>query len=347
MITPTYELPEIDAPLRAHDQVRAAIANLHRDPATLLRWPFPELDDLTGPLGAHGQVWFVCAFSGSGKTTFVASCIDLWRRQGKKVYVMPLETDAHLFRTALACMACEVYPGDALSGQLALVEGGEQKLAQVTEALREQARAPYAEQVMISEQSAINVHGLELGLMEAKAFGADIVIVDHIDHIADSGSKSMYEQSQRVNHAALEMARANDMLLLFTSQLNLESVRGGDHLSRYQPPREHHVLMGNAKRQIATGMLGLYRTIRPKREDETDQEYGDALKQARAGTLPVREVLDHTVMGVNAMKLRNYGAREGGRVSLGFDRGRVIPLAPRDHYQTHPRYGMRRVGGEQ
>ena len=34
------------------------------------------------------------------------------------------------------------------------------------------------------------------------------------------------------------------------------------------------------------------------------------------------------------MKLRNYGGHEGKRVTLGFERGRVVPLVERDKYAT-------------
>ena len=45
--------------------------------------------------------------------------------------------------------------------------------------------------VMIAEQRAINVEGLKNGLNEAKAFGADVVIVDHIDHIEGDDRSSL------------------------------------------------------------------------------------------------------------------------------------------------------------
>jgi hypothetical protein len=337
------DLPEVHPVVRATDQVADAMRALDRHPSRYLRWPFPELDELTGALGAGGEVWFVCAFSGSGKTSFVTSLIELWRLAGRRIYVMPLETRAYEFRTRLACMQVGVRPGDALTGVLRRSPEGEVKRHEIHAALRAQFKAPYVDQVMVSEARSIDVRGLERGLKEAKAFGADVVIVDHIDHVSDDSGRSGHAESVAVNRAAEEMAKANDLLLLLTSQLNLDIARDPNHLARYSPPRDQHVLMGGTKRQIATGMIGLYRKVRDRGPHETEEEYKATLDAARRGTEPATSVLDTTVMGVNAMKLRHYGEREGGRVLLGFEHGRVVPLAERDRYETHFGGTLRRV----
>lgn len=330
------ELPEIHPHVTAADQVIEAIAHLDRHPATFVRWPFADLDALTGPLGP-GELWYVCAFSGSGKTTFVCSAIERWRQAGLRVYVMPLELQPWRFRTYLACMSLSVHPGDALSGHLRSTPDGETTRAALTSALVDQAKPPFVDRVMIDEQRAINIGGLERGLQRAKAFGADVVVIDHIDHIEPiAGTTSnLYADAKAVNHAALRMAQDNGMLLVCTSQLNNSVVAGGqDHLGRYQPPREHHVLMGGKKREVATGMIGLYRPIRPRKPTESEDEFVSLLKQARSGNVEPHHVLEPSTMGVNAMKLRNYGSREGQRVSLGFFNGRVDDLAECDRWTT-------------
>lgn len=325
-------LPEVHPEVVATDQVNDAIIALGRHPDTFVRWPFPDLDALTGPM-APGNVWFICAASGGGKTTFVASLIDLWRLAEKRVYVMPLETRPREFRTYLACMAAGVHPGDALSGQLRAMPNGEAKRAVLASELHAQLKAPYVERVMVSGQRAIDLRGLTAGLKEAKAFGADVVIVDHIDHIAGGNGSNLYNESKLVNHGALHMAQDNDMLLLFTSQLNMGASRG-DYLSKYLPPKDEHVAFGSLKRQIATGMIGLFRPIRKRRDDETDDDYIKALKAARAGTGNITDMLEPNTMGVAAMKLRNYGAREGAKTYLSVSHGRVSSIDERDRYST-------------
>lgn len=325
-------LPHIHPVVIASDQVVEAMLALDRHPDTFVRWPYPDLDSLTGPM-APGNVWFVCATSGGGKTTFVASTIDLWQASGKRVYVMALETRPHEFRTYLACMAVDFPPGDALSGNLLTLPNGAAVRDQIKAALMGQTHKPYVDRVMVSGQRAINLAGLEQGLKEAKAFRADVVIVDHIDHIAAGDGKSGYEEAKRVNDMALRMAQDNDLLLLFTSQLN-QSAGHGDALTKYQPPRADHIAFGALKQRNATGMIGLYRPVRVRRPDESEDDYAACMKAARAGHSDLQTALEPNTMGITAMKLRNYGSREGAKVMLGVRHGRVFPLTEKDSYQT-------------
>lgn len=326
------DLPAVHPEVLASDQIIAAMNALDRRPETFTRWPYPDLDTLTGPM-APGNVWFVCAPSGGGKTTFVASTIDNWRRQGKRVYVMPLETRAYEFRTYLACMACDVHPGDVLSGQIT----EHPNYRAIREALRAeffaQAKPPYVQQVMVSGQRAINLEGLERGLMEAKAFGADVVVVDHIDHLAGGDGSNLYAESKAVNDGAMRMAQDNDLLLVFTSQLNMGSSKG-DYLAKYAPPKDEHVAFGALKRNVCTGMIGLFRPLRRMAPSETEKEYSEAIARARKGLGQVTDVLAPNTMGIVAMKLRNYGSREGHKTSLWVERGRVSPMREADRYTT-------------
>lgn len=334
------DLPEIHPEVEASDQVIEAMQHLDRHPDSLMRWPFHALNELTGPMGP-GEVWYVCAFSGGGKTTFVGSVVNRWREQRKRVYVMPLELQSWRFRLYLACMALEIHPGDALSGNLRAMPNGEAMRKALHAEIMAQAKKPYVEHVRVSSQRAINLRGLESGLMDAKAFGADVVIIDHIDHIEPNAgaSNNGYADAKAVNHAALRMAQDNGLLLVCTSQLNNAIVSNGqDHLARYQAPREHHVLMGGKKREVATGMIGLFRPIRAKAMNESPEDYASALKAARSGMAEPHTVLEPHVVGVNAMKLRNYGQKEGQRVTLAFENGRVTDLPEKDQWETGTYY---------
>jgi DnaB-like helicase C terminal domain len=326
------ELPEVHPFVIASDQITAAMTAMDRPQAELTRWPFPDVDKIAAQM-VPGNIWFVCAASGGGKTTFVASVIDHWRHAKKKLYVMPLETRAYEFRTHLACLAADVHPGDVLSGEIQ----SHPNYRAIREVLRghfyEQTKSPYLDQVMVSGQRAINLAGLEAGLKEAKAFGADVVIVDHIDHIEGGEGSNLYAEAKRVNMGALRMAQDNDMLIVFTSQLNMQISRG-DYLSRYVPPKEEHVAFGSLKRQVATGMLGLFRPVRSKREDETDDEYTKAIRSARAGEGQYTDALEPNTMGVVCMKNRPYGSREGHKAYLHVERGKVTDMPEKDRYTT-------------
>jgi hypothetical protein len=335
------DLAEIHPAIAASNQIIEAVAHIERHPDRLVRWPYPDLDALTGPMG-EGEVWFTAAFSGGGKTSFVVSTIEAWRRAGKRVYVMPLELTASRFRTYLACMQVGIHPGDALSGQLRSDPLRSEERKRLVQAVNSQIHEEYTSHVRISEQRAINVAGLEKGLRAAKAFGADVVIVDHIDHIEGGDGSNLFTESVAVNNAALRMAQDNGLLLWFTSQLNMEIGKGRDRLAKFGPPMQHHLMFPTAKIKNATGIIGHFRPVRSIASGETAKEYAAVLKAARAGELDATEALSPGVMGVVAMKLRNNGQNEGKRITLGFERGRVLSMDEKDKYQTGNGY-VRRV----
>jgi len=335
-----YPAEDADDSVVAANQISAALTHIDQHPDSLMRWPYPELDALTGPMGG-GEVWFTAAFSGGGKTTFVVSTIEAWRAAGKRVYVMPLELSPSRFRTYLGCMATGIYPGDALSRQLRADPTRNGDRERLKAAVQAQYKPEYRDLVRISEQTSINVRGLERGLREAKDFGADIVIVDHIDHIEGGDGSNLFTESYAVNNAALHMAQDNDLLLWFTSQLNMEIGKGRDHLAKFGAPMQHHLMFPTAKIKNATGIIGLFRPLRAMSAGETPKEYAAALKAARAGDPNAPDVLEHGVMGVNMMKLRNYGRNEGRKVMLGFVNGRVVPMSERDRWTTANGYARR------
>jgi replicative DNA helicase len=320
--------------VEATNQVIEAQLDLETPIERIVRWPLRDLDTLTGPLGAGGDIWLVASSSGGGKTTFVTSIVELWLNRGLRIYVMPLETRPKVFRTHLACVRLGIFPGDALSKRLLFMEGGQARRQQIMEELQTQLRPPFSDQVMIDEARAIDVDGLRRGLKKAKAFEADVVIIDHIDHIAGGDGSNLVAESRRVNHEALRMAQDNELLLVLTSQLNMSIMGGSDRLAKYQPPQVNHLWLPGIKTQVATGIVGLFRRIREKLTDESQEEYMNKLKSARSGAIDPTEVLERAAMGTVAMKLRHYGQNEGKRAFLGFDRGRAIDLAEKDRYTT-------------
>lgn len=332
--------PDEHHSVTASRQIAEAVLHLDRDLDTLVTWPYPELDALTGPMG-EGEVWFVPAFSGLGKTTFMTSTIEAWRQQGLRQYIMPLELQPKRFRTYLACHQVGTHPGDALSGLLRKDPSRRVERENVREALYAQSKPAFEDMVKISEQRAIDIRGLEAGLKEAKAFGANVVIVDHIDHIEGDGANGLYAASKEVNHGALRMAQDNGLLCVFTSQLNMDISRG-DRLAKYAPPMPHQVQFPSVKLQVATGMIGLYRPLRDLVDGETSDEYAKALKAARAGAVDAPDMLEPNTMGVVAMKLRNYGQHDGRKIRLAFEHGRVLPLSEKDRHSTTYQ-GLRRV----
>jgi hypothetical protein len=341
---PTLTLLREDEPPRAAPDLRSELASQICDalalvdlpPDAFLHWPFGELDALSGGM-APGDVWFVCAFSGNGKTTFLSSALDAWFAAGKRVFVMPLETRPKVFRTYWACQRLGIAPGEVLSGALNTHPYGIEIRKRIREELHLQFESPMRDLVNVTPVRAVNVARLTRAVDEAYDWGADVLIVDHIDHVAGGDGTNLHAESVRVNHAALDLAQEHNLVLLAASQLNNAAMVGGrDRLAQYGPPQPNHVFMGGHKRQIATGMIGLHRKLRDRNADEDPKAYKLAIHEARLGDAEPSTALAPGIMGVTAMKLRNFGQRENQRVYLGVEHGRVVTLNEKDRYGTSP-----------
>lgn len=316
------------------EQIGEALADLDRTDDAFLHWPMSDLDRLTGPM-APGDVWFVCAFSGNGKTTFLSSVLNAWYEAGKRIYVLPLETRPKTFRTYWACQRLDLNPGDLLSGAYLRWPNADAVKAAVKAELALQVERSMRDRVRVKSVAAINEVRLREAVAEASDWGADVVIVDHIDHIAGGDGTNLHAESVKVNRAVLEVAQEHDIVLLCASQLNNAAMTGtGDHLAQYAPPRPNHVFMGGHKRQVATGMIGLHRKLRGPLDSEDAKSYKAAIQAARHGEVEPTTVLEPGVMGVTAMKLRNFGARENQRTFLAVEHGRVLHLSEKDRHGT-------------
>jgi KaiC/GvpD/RAD55 family RecA-like ATPase len=306
--------------VEASDQIVDAMIDVERDPACYLHWPWPTLDKLVGGM-APNEVHYVCAFSSSGKTTFLTSAVNRWIDDGQRVFVLPLETQPKKFRTQLACLRLGIHPGDAFSGELR--RRNDPLVDKLTSELRTQIHAATNDCLRVKSAPEITAAGFGDACEEAADWGATVVIVDHVDHIAAGDGSSLYVESVQVNRTALRCAQRLGLTIVLASQLNNDAVRG-DHLARYQPPRESFVQMGGHKRQVASGMIGLYRPLRARRPEEDPKRYGQLLALAKSGAIPPHDFLLPNTMGVVLMKSRSYGTREWQRVNLRVEQGRVI-----------------------
>lgn len=322
-----YSTPQVDA----REQAREALHTLDLPASRYLRLPFEDVDALVGGT-APGSVIIACAFSGHGKSTFVDNALDAWYVGGKKVYVLPLETRPKAARTRWACLRTGFNPGDALSGELKRREEiGEQWAtnaraaikAEVTRAAREDAS-----QIYFAGVDFIDVDRLWVAGQAAKDFGADVLIVDHIDHVQATKGQSLYAESVEVSKELLKVAQAFELQILATSQLNNEAVKGADLLAIHQPPRPHFVKFGGHKREVVEWMLGLYKPLR------VSGVSSEEMKAVRNGSMDLSRILEPQCMGISVMKHRLYGAREGKKCFLRVEHGRISRFPEKDQHRT-------------
>ncbi|HEU4641263.1 MAG TPA: DnaB-like helicase C-terminal domain-containing protein [Gemmatimonadaceae bacterium] len=330
---------QADPVVQASDQIAGALLDLDVAADDYLRWPWATLDELYGGM-APGTVHYVVGFSGSGKSTFIASAIRRWAGEGRRVDVLPLEVHPAWFRTYLACQELGIDPGIVRSGDFHRREDAAEIRDRVKAELHRQFQAPFRDLVHVHSTTRITAQGFRAAVTAAVANQASVLVVDHVDHIGvDGDGGTPWQASLAVNNLALDLATDTGLVIVLMSQANQEALRGSaDHLAKYQPVREHHVLYGGHKRQVATGMLGLYRPLlpAPPRGTPEHETWKKTLADARAGLTAPTTALEPRVCGVSLMKSRNYGGREGQRVKLAWRAGQIV-----EHHELP--YTLRRV----
>lgn len=305
----------------AFDQTLDAGRLLDKPATDHLQLPFIALQMLVGGI-APGDVWFVAAFSGNGKTSLLMSLVLRMLQADRTVYYMGLESKPHLLRTQLACLRLGYDPGEVFSGAAKSWGIWDSVKAELKADLAQQRALKPGYKLLVDSQAEIQANGLEPAFRAAALNGADLLIIDHIDHLQLGDNGNAYEQSRRVTHLLLHLAHHYQLRLLIATQLNNEAAKG-DRLAIYQPPQPHHVYMGAHKRMIATGMLGLYR---PTRLGLSKEE----INAVRMGHAEPSTILEPGTMGVVCMKHRYYGRREGSRTMLKVEKGNVSDLPERD-----------------
>jgi KaiC/GvpD/RAD55 family RecA-like ATPase len=332
-----------DACLEAIEQATEAIRAIQRPVSDYLRFPWRDLHGLVGMI-PPGELHYVVAFSGSGKTTFLMSLADVWEQQGTRVHYLGLETRAHVLRTQWACRRLQrttdwfdVHPGDALKGVLReRVEAREPHAIRCYNALQETVLAHAHDRgdplLRFVPGDWADLTLLEQSTREAVDRGARVVIIDHIDHVDDEGRPPI-EATKRVNRLCLSLAQDSGCVFLVASQANGESLKG-DPLGVYRPPQPNHVWMGGLKRQVADGMIGLSRKLQPApvptnddvADERAEKAYATLVKRARAGdAVALEQLIVPNTMEVVLMKDRAYG-RERATALLGVTQGRVTDL---------------------
>jgi len=323
--------PTQPPPTPAHDARRAqmddARAKLALRGADFLHFPWPDLDHLVKGI-APGKMWFLAGYSGvAGKTTFLTSLTLDWVESGTVVYYLPLETPASDIWLMLACMRLGYRFGHVKSGVLQAAPDWariESRIdAQIGLWQEDEGFGLYVHPADRADESVIGEAAREAGMLNA-----DVLILDHVDHLRGDVARGDYGMSVDVTRSLDKVRKDDPALRLFiATQLNNEAVKG-DPLAKVLPPLESHIKMGAHKREVADGMLGLYR---PLRQGTTR----DDLKAVRNRERDAMTLVEPGQMGLEIMKHRDLGDMLGRQCVLGVTaQGRVCHLPERDRYAT-------------
>lgn len=320
--------------VRVNDEAVEAAVDLTRDAETYFHFPWPALDQVVGGM-PPGDVCYVGAFSGHGKTTFLSSLTDaVFEQTETKLFYMGLESKPKTLRTHWACKRLGYDAGDLLTGAYLDWPNATDVRKAVEAELVSQTVGDKYRRVRFSGAAYVDAPRLWQEAKRADAFGAGIFVIDHVDHIAGR-SGSLYEQSREVNQAILDIAHEFGFLMLVATQFNLDAVRGKRALL-HLAPQPTYVKMGNHKREVAAWMLGLYKPLKLTGCDP------EALKRYNAHGGDTSEILEPNTMAVSVMKHRYYGNREGQKAYLRVNHGRVCDIEARESGAIH---GIRTARG--
>lgn len=321
-----YREPEpgamIDAAEDAARQANAAELSLYRDPSTdWFHFPWAGVDRMVDGVGA-GEVWFLGGFSGAGKTTVLMNLVQDKLDAGQRIYYVGTETKPNELRTRLACTRVGVYAGDVLSGKAAREYVHWENIREKLVAdIRQQKGLGNRNEFFVCPVQRVNAGVLRGAFEDAKAQDVHAIVIDHIDHAEHGAGRNGFEDSKMLAHLVLDLAQETGLPTLVATQFNNEGPKG-DILGQHKPPQPHFVYMGGHKRQIAWGMLGIYRPLR-------DYIGKEDMQRARE-TRITKPLLQPGVIAVSCMKHRHHGAHEGDIAYLSYERGRLFDLPERD-----------------
>lgn len=295
--------------LVASEQIEAAREAMDRPLSSYLHLPFPSVNALVGAI-PPGDIGFVAAFSGMGKTTFITSAIKALLDSGKRVYCLPLEVQDKTFRTHLACKSLGYHAGMVLTGEYKRTRPDEWPAIRraILEEMAKQERGDMAERLYISPTRRMDTVALTKAAHHAASLEADVLIIDHMGHLKGSGTTGHAENVEVIDRS-FDLTQELGLATIGTIQVNHEGVKN-DPLGIYQIPQPHHIYMGGKARHVAAWFLGLGRPLKFTGLDR------DLLAQVRAKRAEAWRVLEPNCMSVGLMKSRHFGERDGQRTYL-------------------------------
>lgn len=300
----------------ADTQIREAEAFLDLTADRFLHWPWAALDEVVGGM-APGTLHYIVCPSKGGKTTLCRSAVTQWCKQGKKVLYGGFEMKAETLRTMAAAEEVGLDPGDILTGAWLHHEHYGSMRAEMVRAYQMQRHPDHWYQnLRFTGFESVGPKEVEQMMETAHTWGADVVVIDHVDHLDGDGKATEFEVSIRANKLLLRLAKKYNLTVIITSQTN-QTGRQHDRWRDHKPLRDEVVRFGDIKKQVATTMIGFFRPLKPgvTKEERDQVEYGE------------RDATDLLLSGANRFNViasRTYGSRIGRTGLVGWERGRIV-----------------------
>lgn len=308
-------------------QVDEAQRFLDLEADAFFRFPWPKLDALVGGL-APGTLSFLAGHPGGGKTSWLLTLITRCVAAGQRITYAGLETRPNKLRAQVAARVLGIDPGPIFAGVTQRDPHWPDIRARLkAEVERQRTDARWTEHLRFCPQAHVDVKAAVEIMAEAKDFGSDLVVIDHIDHVTAEARNGIAEA-----HAIVTVfdtaTKRHDLVTLAATQTNNEG-DATDPFLTHRPLAPKQIWMGKRKEQVGEMFLSVYR---PMRADPpvTPQDRLDV----REGKQPIGPLLAQCTTRVGVLKARALGESRGAFVDLGFWRGEVLDEIP--HHRVLP-----------
>lgn len=286
---PVEAEPEQTPDALAAVQTQGALALLSRDTAQAVRWNWPDVHQLVGPM-YPGDLIVVGALSGSGKTTLMRNQADAWEQAGVSVLYLPLEVDAEVMRLQWAAQRCGFpLPAVMRNEWHRLPEGAREELAGALDDLSTSRCLHFVPDRRVTVGS----------LARWIAWGrehvhARLVVIDHFHRMSfgQGGDGYRIAVTEAARHLK-DTAREHGVTIVATAQLN----RTTDPLDPFRPPTPARIKESAGLMEEADVLLMLSRVLKATVSPAE-------LKELGLGRIDEQQIADPTAMRVTCRKHR-------------------------------------------
>lgn len=290
-------------------QARDAVARADQDFTRQPRLAWDSVHDVVGHI-LPWQWWCLAAQTGNGKTTILMNLLDDFVAQGKRVYVLPLEQTPLEMMTIQAALECGFKVGHVLANRWHKLPG--EAKPRVKAAIERRAACGL---IYYDDTPALSCSMLIDVWAEAMNFGADLVMIDHIHHLAHADHKEL----AMVAKALTDHTKATQVPALVAAQLN----RGErDALRPFLPPILQDIQGSAHIEQNAPVIFGAYRPLGECLRDD--------MIAVRQGLMDPYKLAKPNTVGLKLMKDRVDGEYTGRLFELDFKQGRITCPATED-----------------
>ena len=321
LLRPAKPPTQLLSDLQDQADAQAAFAQLQGqvDRRTRPWLPWPCVNALTDCL-MPWEWWVICGYTGNGKSSLVLNLIDHFSQAGRNVYVLPLEQGPEILLRAHAALRLGFRPADVLRNRWDRLGPDAQRLVEAE--LREDH--PH---VHYNPARSLDVTTLAGAWDEAVAWGADLVVIDHLHRLADDDRRALASIARLLT----DLAQQSQLPAIAMAQMN--EGPDPDPVRAYRKPILRDIHGSATIAREAHVILGLYRPLR-------DDAGADEIRAVRDRTQDAYTLAKPGRAGMNLLKHRTDGEHVGRSVELVYRNGRFHDPEELAHAETEARYGL-------